>query len=288
MSEPLPITPLVAVPLTVTPVGPTIGARVTGIDLGRPLAAETLEELARLLVHHQVLFFENQPLTPARQRTFAAGFGPLHVHPVYPSVPDFPEIMVLDTGPHNPTDNDVWHSDVTFLEAPPAIVALSAKVIPPIGGDTLWSSAFAAYEALSEPLRRLLDPLEAVHDFTRSFPEWRHNKPGVYERWLEARSRNPVRCHPVVRTHPVNGRKALFVNENFTAHIVGLSARESDGILRILFDHVTRPEFTVRWSWKPDDLALWDNRSTQHYAVNDYLPHRRLMHRATVLGDRPV
>ncbi|XKH37100.1 taurine dioxygenase [Azospirillum doebereinerae] len=259
-----------------------------GIDLARPLTAETAAELAALLVRHQVLFFENQPLTPAQQRAFAAGFGPLHVHPVYPSVPDFPEIMVLDTGPHNPTDNDVWHTDVTFVEAPPAIVALSAKKVPPSGGDTVWSSAFAAYEALSEPLRRLLEPLHAVHDFTRSFPEWRHDKPGIRERWLEARAKNPARTHPVVRTHPVNGRKALFVNENFTAAILGLSPRESDGILRILFDHVARPEFTVRWQWKPDDLALWDNRSTQHYAVNDYLPHSRLMHRATVLGDRPV
>ncbi|WP_085557950.1 taurine dioxygenase [Azospirillum agricola] len=273
------------------PVNPIGSHRPTTSDHGSlysPLSASAAAELEALLVHHQVLFFEKQPLTPAQQRAFAASFGPLHVHPVYPNVPDFPEIMVLDTGPHNPTDNDVWHTDVTFVEAPPAIVALSAKKVPPSGGDTLWSSAFAAYEALSEPLRRLLEPLKAVHDFTRSFPEWRHNAPGVYERWLEARAKNPVRVHPVVRTHPVNGRKALFVNENFTAHILGLSPKESDGILRILFEHVTRPEFTVRWNWKPDDLALWDNRSTQHYAVNDYLPHSRLMHRATVLGDRPV
>lgn len=281
--------PDVALPtLTAAPLGPTIGARVSGVDLSQPLTPSVAAELEALLVHHQVLFFENQPITPEQQRAFAATFGPLHIHPVYPNIPEFPEIMVLDTGPHNPTDNDVWHTDVTFVEAPPAIVALSAKKVPPIGGDTVWASAFAAYEALSEPLRRLLEPLTAVHDFSRSFPEWRHNGPGVYERWLEARAKNPIRVHPVIRTHPVNGRKALFVNDNFTAAILGLSPKESDYLLRFLFDHVARPEFTVRWSWKPNDLALWDNRSTQHYAVNDYLPHSRLMHRATVLGDRPV
>jgi len=274
--------------LAVTPISPAIGARVEGVDLSAPLSDAAVAALDAALVRHQVLFFENQPLTPRLQRDFAARFGELHVHPVYPNVPDQPEIMVLDTGPHNPTDNDVWHTDVTFIQTPPSIVALAGKQLPPIGGDTLWTSAVAAYEALSAPLRTLLDPLRAEHDFTKAFPEWRHSGPAEHDRWRTARDRHPPVVHPVVRTHPVSGRKALFVNENFTTRILGLGARESDGILRILFDHVTRPEFTVRWSWKANDLAIWDNRSTQHYAVNDYLPHRRLMHRATVIGDRPV
>lgn len=274
--------------LTVTPLGPAIGARVEGVDLTRPLSDPEQAALEHALVTHHVLFFENQPLTPRLQRDFAARFGALHVHPVYPNVPEQPEIMVLDTGPHNPTDNDVWHTDVTFIETPPAIVALSGKRLPPSGGDTLWTSTEAAYAALSEPLRRLLEPLQAEHDFTKAFPQWRHAGPQIAERWREARDQHPPVLHPVVRTHPVTGRKALFVSENFTTRIVGLSPRESDGILRILFDHVTRPEFTVRWRWKADDLAIWDNRSTQHYAVDDYRPHRRLMHRATVIGDRPV
>ncbi|QCO19359.1 taurine dioxygenase (plasmid) [Azospirillum brasilense] len=275
--------------LSITPVSPAIGARVTGLDLTRPLSDAEAAALQRALVTHQVLFFEDQPLTPQTQRAFAARFGDLHIHPVYPNVPEQPEIMVLDTGPHNPTDNDVWHTDVTCIETPPAIVALAGKRIPPSGGDTVWASNIAAYAALSEPLKRLLEPLSALHDFTKSFPEWRHNgDPETHARWRAARDRHPPVVHPVVRVHPVSGARALFVNENFTARIVGLSDRESAAILGFLFDHISRPEFTVRWQWKPDDLVLWDNRSTQHYAVNDYLPHSRLMHRATVLGDRPV
>lgn len=280
--------PDVALPtLTIAPISPAIGARVTGIDLTRPLTDGAFAALERALVTHHVLFFENQPLTPHQQRDFAARFGDLHIHPVYPNVPERPEIMVLDTGSHNPTDNDVWHTDVTFIETPPAIVALSGKIIPPQGGDTVWASNVAAYEALSAPIRRLLEPLQAVHDFTKAFPEWRHTGPAIHERWREARDKHPPVAHPVIRTHPVSGAKALFVSENFTTRILGLTEKESASILGFLFDHIARPEFTVRWQWKPDDLAIWDNRSTQHYAVNDYLPHRRVMHRATVLGDRP-
>ncbi|MBP2316360.1 taurine dioxygenase [Azospirillum soli] len=280
--------PDVALPtLTIAPISPSIGARVTGIDLTRPLSENSFAALERALVTHHVLFFENQPLNPRQQRDFAARFGDLHIHPVYPNVPEQPEIMVLDTGSHNPTDNDVWHTDVTFIETPPAIVALSGKIIPPQGGDTVWASNVAAYEALSAPIRRLLEPLRAVHDFTKAFPEWRHTGPAIHERWREARDKHPPLTHPVIRTHPVSGAKALFVSENFTTRILGLTEKESASILGFLFDHIARPEFTVRWQWKPDDLAIWDNRSTQHYAVNDYLPHRRVMHRATVLGDRP-
>jgi len=274
--------------LTVEPVSPAIGAVVTGIDLSRPLSDAQAAALEQALVTHQVLFFENQPLTPQEQKAFAARFGTLHIHPVYPNVPEQPEIMVLDTGSHNPTDNDVWHTDVTCIETPPAIVALAGKLLPPHGGDTVWASNIAAYNALSEPLRTLLDPLKALHDFTKSFPEWRHSgDPETHARWKAAREKHPPVVHPVIRTHPVTGAKALFVNENFTSRIVGLTDRESAAILDFLYDHISRPEFTVRWRWKADDLVIWDNRSTQHYAVNDYLPHRRVMHRATVLGDRP-
>ena len=177
--------------LTVAPLGPAIGARVEGVDLTRPLSDAEQAALEHALVTHHVLFFESQPLTPRLQRDFAARFGELHVHPVYPNVPEQPEIMVLDTGPHNPTDNDIWHTDVTFIETPPAIVALSGKRLPPQGGDTLWTSTEAAWAALSEPLRRLLEPLQAEHDFTKAFPQWRHAGPEIAERWREARGRPP-------------------------------------------------------------------------------------------------
>ena len=202
---------------------------------------------------------------------------------------DVPEIIVLDTDPNTLPDNDNWHTDVTFIETPPLGALLSARQLPPSGGDTLWSSGIAAYEALSAAFRGLLDPLTAEHDMVKSFPAHRFARtPDERVRWEAARVPNPPGTHPVVRAHPVSGRLGLFVNEGFTTRIIELSAKESDAVLRVIFEHVARPEFTVRWRWKLHDLAFWDNRLTQHYATADYLPHRRVMHRATILGDRPV
>jgi len=160
--------------------------------------------------------------------------------------------------------------------------------LPPTGGDTLWASGIAAFEALSKPLQTLLDGLQAEHDFVKSFPASRHAiTPEAAAHWEETRRKHPPLLHPVVRTHPVSGRKALFVNEGFTTRIVDLQPRESEALLAFLYAHVARPEFTLRWRWELDDVAFWDNRVTQHYAVADYLPARRIMHRATILGDRP-
>ncbi|WP_288077438.1 taurine dioxygenase, partial [Pseudomonas sp.] len=165
---------------------------------------------------------------------------------------------------------------------------LSAKQLPAFGGDTLWASGIAAYAALSEPLKRLLDGLTATHDFTKSFPLERFgNTAEDLARWEETRKKNPPLSHPVVRTHPVSGRKSLFVSEGFTTRINELDAAESEAILKLLFAHATRPEFTIRWRWQENDVAFWDNRVTQHYAVDDYRPQRRVMHRATILGDVP-
>ncbi|RXZ45420.1 taurine dioxygenase [Crenobacter cavernae] len=266
---------------------PALGALVSGVDLGQPLHDEDRRTIHDALLKHQLLFFENQALTPRQQRDFAARFGELHVHPVYPNVPEQPEIMVLDTHADNLPDNDNWHTDVTFIEAPPLGAVLSARELPPVGGDTLWSSSTAAYDALSEPIKALLCGLTAEHEFTRSFPEHRSKNTPHYDRWRRARDDHPAVVHPVVRTHPVTGRKGLFVNEGFTSRIRELSQKESDALLTFLFAHAARPEFTLRWRWKPHDLAFWDNRVTQHYAVADYLPARRIMHRATILGDRP-
>lgn len=165
---------------------------------------------------------------------------------------------------------------------------LSAKQLPAYGGDTLWASGIAAYEALSAPLQQLLAGLTATHDFTKSFPLERFGTtPEDLARWETARRNNPPLSHPVIRTHPVSKRKALFVNEGFTTRINELSEAESEAILKLLFAHATRPEFTIRWRWQENDVAFWDNRVTQHYAVDDYRPARRVMHRATILGDAP-
>ena len=264
------------------------GSIVSGVDLSQELPQPAVERLSELLVERKVLVFRNQPLTPRSQRDFAARFGTLHVHPIYPVLPDLPEILLLDTHEAFLPDNDNWHTDVTFSKTPPLAGILAAKRIPSMGGDTLWSDCAAAYEALSEPLRRLLDGLTAQHSVANPS---RRSAGKATRRSRSATSgrspRHPPVNHPVVRTHPVEPRKGLFVNEGFTTHINGIKPRESEALLKLLFAHAGQPEFTIRWRWTVDDVAFWDNRNTQHYAVADYLPERRTMHRATVNGDEP-
>jgi taurine dioxygenase len=268
--------------------GPAIGALVSGVSLANGIDDAQRDALLAALLKHHVLFFEQQPMTPLQQRALAARFGDLHIHPVYPQAPGVPEIIVLDTSHDNPPDNDNWHTDVTFLPAPAMGAILSAQVLPPSGGDTLWASGIAAYAALSRPWQTMLAGLTAEHDFLKSFPAHRFARtPDERVQWEKARSNHPPLQHPVLRTHPVSGLQGLFVNEGFTTRIVELSASESDAALRQLFGHLARPEFTVRWRWKLGDVAFWDNRLTQHYATADYLPARRVMHRATILGDVP-
>ncbi|MGI3747956.1 MAG: taurine dioxygenase [Janthinobacterium lividum] len=274
--------------IDIHPLSPALGAQISGIDLSRDLTGEQRNVIERALLDHQVLFFRDQPITPQQQARFAAHFGDLHIHPIYPNVPEQPEVLILDTAVTDVRDNAIWHTDVTFLPTPALGAVLSAKQVPAYGGDTLWASGIAAFEALSRPMQALLDGLTATHDFTRSFPLERFgNTAEDLARWEETRRKNPPLSHPVIRTHPVSGRKALFVNEGFTTRINELEAAESEAILKLLFAHGTRPEFTLRWRWQANDVAMWDNRVTQHYAVDDYRPQRRVMHRATILGDAP-
>jgi taurine dioxygenase len=274
--------------IEVTPLTRAFGAVIGGVDLTEPLPQSAIDRLGELLVERKVLFFRNQEMSPHAQRDFAARFGTLHVHPIYPVLPDLPEILLLDNHESFLPDNDNWHTDVTFSKTPPLAGILAAKRIPPIGGDTLWSDSTAAYEALSEPLRRFLDGLTAQHSVAKSFPPERwQSDPAFKERYERAVAKHPPVDHPVVRTHPVSGRKGLFVNEGFTTHINGIKPRESETLLKFLFAHAGQPEFILRWRWSAGDVAFWDNRNTQHYAVADYLPERRTMHRATVNGDEP-
>jgi taurine dioxygenase len=274
--------------ITITRLTAAFGAIVNDINLGDELPQESIDRLTELLVEHQILFFRRQPISPQQQYRFAKRFGELHIHPIYPALAGLPEIMVIDTHGDFLPDNDNWHTDVTFSPTPPLAGILAAKQLPSVGGDTLWSSNLAAYQGLSAPLQRLLDGLTAEHSVVKSFPAGRWGSDPLFkERYERAVARHPPVTHPVVRTHPVSGRKALFVNEGFTTRIHELGARESDALLSFLFAHAGRPEFTLRWRWSVDDVAFWDNRITQHFAVADYLPQRRIMHRATVLGDRP-
>ena len=267
---------------------PTIGAVLGNVDLSATLDDEQIAAIRAALLKHKVIFFEDQHLTPIQHRDFAARFGKLHTHPLYPGVPEAPEMFVLDNHAGNPTDNDSWHTDVTFIETPPLGAILYAKLLPPVGGDTLWANMQAAYEALSAPMRDMLVGLDAVHDFARGFPtRGIVAKASGADKHAKAVEENPPVIHPVIRTHPETGADSLFVNYGFTARIKGLRRNESDAILNMLFAHIQKPEFQVRWRWKENAIAFWDNRITQHYAVNDYLPNRRVMNRATILGDKP-
>lgn len=271
-----------------TPLSPAIGAIVSGVNLAQSLTAETESRLRELLLRHQVLFFRNQSITPRQQRDFAQRFGPLHQHPIYPTVADVPEIIVLDTEQNDLKDNALWHTDVTFSQTPPLGAVLAARHLPPSGGDTLWASATAAYDALSDGMKLRLEHLTALHDFTHSFPLSRFGRTEAEkQKWLLTREQQPPVEHPVIRIHPETNKRAIFVNEGFTTEVCGLEIEESAALLRFLFQHLSKPEFSVRWTWREGDVAFWDNRATQHYAVDDYRPHRRIMHRATILGDRP-
>ena len=274
--------------MQVRPLTPTIGAVIEGVDLSQGVSADLAQALREALLAHQVIFFADQSMTPVQHRDFAARFGALHTHPLYPGVPEAPELFILDNHAGNPTDNDSWHTDVTFIETPPMASILYAKHLPQSGGDTIWSNMRAAYEALSPTFREFLSGLDAVHDFARGFPQRGIVAKGAGEdKHAKAMEANPPVLHPVVRTHPETGEDGLFVNFGFTERIKGLRRKESDAILGMLFEHIQRPEFLVRWRWSANAVAFWDNRVTQHYAVNDYLPLRRVMNRATVLGDRP-
>lgn len=272
--------------LEVKPLAGALGAEVLGLDLSRDLSEEQIAQLRGLLNEHEVIVFRNQDISPARQHALASYFGPLQTHPAYETYPGYPEITILESTPEKPTKIEAWHSDMTFREHPPMATVLKSVVVPPRGGDTLWASMTTAYNALSEPMQRLLDGLTAVHDFSWGFKE-SLAEPGGRERLADAVAANPPVRHPVIRRHPETGRPVIFVNSLFTTHIEGLRPAESRAVLDFLFRHVTQDEFTCRFQWQPHSIAIWDNRSTQHKPVNDYFPAHRRMERITIDGDRP-
>jgi taurine dioxygenase len=247
----------------VAPLTPAIGGFVSGVDLARPLSEAVITKLTDAVAERHVLFFEGQTLDPAAHRGFAARFGQLHVHPVYPHVDDVPEITSIETRADDLPDNDNWHTDVTFIETPPFGAVLTPRVLPSTGGDTLWGSNIAAYQALFAAIRGLLDKLTAEHSSETGFPRSRWGVGARREKWEKALACNPPVVHPVVRTIE-GGQRGLFVNSGFTARILELTEKESDALLAFLFTHLAKPEFTVRWRWKLGDVAFWDNRLSTH------------------------
>jgi taurine dioxygenase len=274
----------------ITPLTGTIGAVVGDVDLTSRLDAETVDGLRDALHRWKVLFFRDQGVTPTQQVAFGRQFGDLTAaHPLQGGLDaDHPEILVLDSSDYalgigdrgNGTSyNNRWHTDVTFSERPPAGSILAAKVIPDVGGDTLWADHVDAYRSLSDPLRTLVDGLTAMHNAQRTFERLQGDGDGL----ARVNALAPVR-HPVVRVHPLTGERALFVNPTFTERIEGLSRVESTKLLELLYEHTIAPERVVRWRWQAGDVAYWDNRVTSHYAAADYTGHR-VMHRITLQGE---
>jgi alpha-ketoglutarate-dependent sulfate ester dioxygenase len=273
----------VATELDIRPLSPIIGAEIYGVDLARPLGVPVVAEIRRALNDHHVIFFRDQDLTPAQQADFARQFGTVtEGHPVIPAIEENPEVLAIDSREDRAS---WWHTDVTFLEAPAFGSILYMLEAPEVGGDTTWASLQDAYDRLAEPVRAMCDTLIAIHfdpwfaaDVeARGGYEWQ----GVhYDKLLPA-------LHPVVRTHPENGRNGLFVNQQFTQTILGLSKNESSAILDMLYRHCQQPELTCRFRWRPGSVAFWDNRATLHYALDDYGDATRIAHRVTLEGDIP-
>ena len=260
---------------------PHVGAEVHGVDLSRPLDERTFKEVHDALIDNGVIFFRDQHLTPDRQKDFGRLFGELHVHPAAPTlIEGHPEILVIHADETSKrVAGEVWHSDVSCDPEPPMGSILYMHELPPVGGDTLFASMYAAYETLSPPMKRFVEGLTAWHD-------GEHVYRGRYGSGDEGKT-FPRAEHPVVRTHPVSGRKGLYVNRGFTTRIAQLTRPESDAVLGMLYQHVETPEFHCRFRWQVNSVAFWDNRCVQHHAMWDYFPQRRHGHRVTVRGDKP-
>ncbi|HEV8015621.1 MAG TPA: TauD/TfdA family dioxygenase [Stellaceae bacterium] len=276
-------------PIEVVRRGATIGAEIKGVDFAKPVPPATIAAIRDALAQHAVIFFRDADMTPAQQVAFGRAFGELTVHPFVPHLAEFPEMVVLDNHADNPVfSTDHWHSDETFRVAPPMGSILRCLAIPATGGETLWADMCAAYDGLSDKMQHFLSGLEAIHDFInfrQKFddlpPRERHAKLAAMEEDL------PNPAHPVVRTHPVTGRKALFVNEQFTLKIKGMREDESRALLDFLFAQPRIPEYQFRFHWEVNSMVFWDNAPLQHYAANDYYPQRRTMHRVTIKGGKP-
>ena len=272
--------------LTVQPIAGSIGAEIGGVDLAGDLPDAVIAEIRRVWLDHGVVFFRDQELTPERFLAFARRIGEPAEYPFVPGIDGHPEIIAVTKLPHETVNfGGIWHSDTVYLDEPPMATMLLAREVPPAGGDTLFADQYAAYAALSPAMQELLAPLRAVNssalaDVSKTREDRRRENGEVDDRVYEA-------VHPVVRTHPETGRKALYVNVAHTARFEGMTEEESRPLLQFLFQHQVRPELTCRFRWAVGSMAMWDNRCVQHNPVNDYHGHRRVMHRITLRGDVP-
>ncbi len=265
----------------------SLGAVISQVDLRQGLTADSAAQIRQVLLQHGVIFFRDQGLTSAQFMAFARAMGEPVEYPFVKGFADFPQIIEVKKLEHEKVNfGGIWHSDTTYLDCPPMGSMLLAQEIPPYGGDTLFACQYAAYEALSDTMQRLLDGLQGISSSAKAdVSKTREDR--IQSDGNAAAPQSYTSQHPVVRTHPETGRKALFVNVAHTSGIVGLTDAESASLLTFLFQHQVKPEFTCRWSWRSHDLAFWDNRCAQHNPINDYHGFRRILHRITLQGDKP-
>ena len=270
--------------IEVEPITPVIGAEISGVDISKPLGNQTYQEIHDALMKHQVIFFRDQDMSLDEHKNFGRLFGELHIHPTAKAPDGHPEIITIHADEKSKVVAGMkWHSDVSCDLEPPMGSILHLHTIPDSGGDTMFASGYAAYEALSEPVKALVSGLKAWNESAHVH----RDRFGDAGKLRDGDDSYPSSLHPIVRTHPVTGRKALFVNENFTTRIEGLNKNESDAILKMLYDHIATPEFHCRFKWREKSVAFWDNRCAQHRSVWDYFPQVRHGYRVTIAGDRP-
>jgi taurine dioxygenase len=264
-----------------------LGAEILDIDLARDLDDRAVGAIRAAWLEHLVVVFLGQDLPSERFLAFAKRLGPIGEYPFVQGIPGFPEIIAVVKLEHERVNfGGIWHSDTTYLDIPPMATLLVAREIPPYGGDTLFANMYLAYEALSDGMKALLDPLVAVNSSAKA--DVTRTREDRVRDGAKAEAKQAYQAeHPAVRTHPETGRRALYVNVGHTQRFRGMTEEESRPILDFLFDHLKKPEFTCRVSWQVGSLALWDNRCVQHNPVNDYHGHRRVMHRITLSGDKP-
>jgi len=273
-------------PYTIKRLSPSIGAELLDIDLKTPLTKELKDEIYQALLVYKVVFFRDQDLTIEEHLNFAKNFGDLEIHPFTINDEKYPEVLKITHNEHNKGKENTWHSDVTWRLEPSLGSILRMKEAPKIGGDTLFSDMYAAYDDLSDEVKEKLDGAVAVHDFA-NFRKGLQKK-GVSEEEIEVYNKKyPMPEHPVIRTHPDTGKKLIYVNAAFTLYIKGWDSDDSARMLRFLYSRSGTPEYQCRFVWRDNSIAFWDNRSCQHYAASDYWPQVRRVERVTVIGDRP-
>ncbi len=279
--------------LSIEPISGALGAEIHGVDLSESLSDEIFNEVRQALFDHEVIFFREQDITPDQHKAFASKFGELIVHPFVTPLDGHPEIVpIIKEKEDKANFGGGWHTDVSFMERPALGSVLYALDTPTFGGDTLWASMTKAYEALSDGMKETLSDMRAIHSASSQYGASGESAKNNSKRsGMEVKVSDEAEAqvtHPVIRTNPDSDRKGLYVNEGFTQKFVGWKTHESKPLLRFLFDHCTDERFTCRFRWEKGSLAFWDNRVTQHYALNDYHGQRREMHRVTIEGERPV